>query len=495
MKRSMLAMLLCAAPLFAAEGVQLQPVRIASCHDCDALWADFNGDGLDDVLHQNQLQLNEGGKLAPEITVAAISGDGTDGGEWLQYAADFNGDHFADVVVADLHSKHLLLGDGTGQFPIEVALPQNRGAIQQFGDFTGDGRPDVLTLDVHTREFVIWRNLGDGSFRLHQELPWPSLTILAIHSDPMTVADINGDGRADLIISSPNHINFYIAQPDGKFAQEERYTRGDVSSIQAGDVNADGKRDVVIQMGNYPEVRLITLFGDGTGRFPETAEVSIPDINIGGQRIETFPQSMVVGDFVAGGGDEIAVSEAQGDVVVFAMQSGRLVEVARAPFDLHLTLVRTVRFRSFKPELIVTGTVPRSTRGESWTLDTTGELGAPERHPTRGRALGRGTNFVDGQYEVSVQSDCPIAGFNSFTFHREGIFVDFVTGGVIAKADAVYTDFAINATFTMRDGEGLRVLDGSLAPTADGRLVGKFFESGKTPCGHWQVHDVTAVAH
>lgn len=487
-------------PQFHAAGVmcescevRLQPTRISTCHDCDAVWADFNGDGLDDVLHQNQMQLNLGGKLAPEITVDTISPDTTDSGERVIFAADFNGDHFADVVVDDFHTKRLMLGDGTGQFSIVLPMPESRGDVVQMGDFTGDGRPDVLTLDIHTREFLIYRNLGDGTFALHQALPWPSLTLLITHSDPITVADINGDGRADLIVASPNHINFFFAQPDGKFVQEERYTRGDVACIQAGDLNADGKRDLVLQMANYPDVRLTALFGDGTGHFPETADISIPDIIIGGKRVETDPQSMIVGDFVPGGGEEIAVSEPQGDVVVIAMQAGRLVEVARTSLEVYLPLVKTVRFRSFKPELIVTGTIPNPRHDEAWTLDATGMLGAPEKHPTRGRALGRGTNFVDGQYEVSVQSDCPIAGFNSFTFHREGIFVDFVTGGVIARADAVYTDGAINVTFTLRDGEAVRVLDGSLAPTADGRLTGKFFESGKTPCGKWQIHDVTAV--
>lgn len=498
MKRTrwMFAMLLCALPLFGANQVPLQTVPIHTCEDCDALWADFNGDGLDDVLHQNQLQFNLGGRLAPSIVVDAINENGSDyGGDRLSFAGDFNRDGFADVIVNDGNQNRLMLGDGTGQFPTVLSLPESRGRTIQVADFTGDGRLDLLVPDTASRQLLIYRGLGDATFRLDQELEWPSRTLMVLHSDPVAISDLDGDGRADLILASPNHIAFFFAQADGKFVRDERYTRDDVFGIQAGDVNGDGKRDLVFVMGNHPEVRLVALFGDGTGRFPETAEVSIKDAIVNGHHVDTDPQSMLVGDFVPGGADEIAVSEPQGDVVVYGVQNGRMNEVARASLDVYLPLLKTARFRSFKPELLVTGTILNPRHDEAWSIDALGEIAAPAKHPSRGRAVGRALNFADGTYELSVQSDCPVPGFNSFTFDRDGLFVNFATSSVIQKAEAAYLDGAIDATFTIRDGDRLRVLSGALEPTADGRLTGKLIESGTTPCGKWQIHHVTAVSH
>lgn len=510
MKRSTLVFLLGALPLFAANEVRLQSLPISSCVNCDAIWRDFNGDGLDDVLvrsgmddeKRNRLQFNlGGGQLAPPMLIEEVSAFPAD---YVVFAGDFNGDGNADLIVNGAGQTQyggpgpdgyhrLLLGDGTGHFPTEMPLPATRSRTYQVADFTGDGKLDLLQLDRKTKEILIYRGNGDGTFTFHQALDWPfnQYEFLGRYSDPVIVADINGDARPDLVIASnPGHLNFFFQQPDGKFAPRvERYTRNDVYEMKIGDVNGDGKADLVFALPNPPYSRFVVLLGDGTGRFPVMTEMTITD--------ERGPSVLEIGDFIAGGGNEIATSEQIGPdpygstVVVYAMQNDRLREVARTTFPASGGLVTTARFRSNQPELLAYGYAHN--RGVAFVMDSEGEIAAaPSRPHSRTRTIGRATSFPDGEYTVAVDSRCSISGLNGFTLAREGMFVDFAASP-IEKVEGVFLDGVIYTKYTIREGDRTRVLDGTLVPDAGGRLTGKLIESGDTPCGGWQVYRVTAV--
>jgi hypothetical protein len=114
---------------------------------------------------------------------------------------------------------------------------------------------------------------------------------------------------------------------------------------------------------------------------------------------------------------------------------------------------------------------------------------APRR---RSRAIGRATEFTGGRYHVGLESDCPIEGLRNWTLQREGLFVDIELSGPIEYAEAVYLDEGVFLRIHVKGDNGTRVLEGTLTPTPLG-LSGKLFEWGKTPCGNWQVHKVTAT--
>lgn len=495
--------LLAALPLFAASEVQLQTLPVPSCQECIARWADFNGDGLDDIVVQNeiipaQIQFNLGGHFAPPVPVAEVRPMPVD---YVLFAADFNRDGFADLIVNEAgHTiyggpgpdgmHHLLLGDGSGAFPTEVPLPADRSRTYQVADFTGDGVPDLLQLDLKTKEVLIYRNSGSATFTLHQALAWPSNTFLWRSGDPVATGDVNSDGRPDLIIASPRHLNFFLSQPDGRFAPVvSHYTRDDIFEIKAGDVNGDGKADVAFLMQNNPEVRVKVLLGDGNGHFPGTTEVSVKDIIVGTRRIETDPTTLLIGDFAAGGANEIAIAQPEGDVVLYTVQNERLREVARTTTGAWNTQVLTARMRTNAPELVAVGKVFRPDHYTAWVITPQGEIGpAPSQPHSRQRSVGRVAGAViNGEYDVTVESRCSVSGLSSFTLRREGMFVD------IDNAEAVYLDGVIDTTFTIREGNQTRVLNGALVPDSTGTLRGKLIESGDTPCGGWQVYRVTAV--
>ena len=106
----------------------------------------------------------------------------------------------------------------------------------------------------------------------------------------VAIADINGDGRADLIVANwcLNTIDFpqgckgvadvLLGNGDGTFQRPQPYFSGDhfACSISVGDVNGDGKRDLVIAnvcaaAASYPPGSVGVLLGNGDGTF-QTAQ-------------------------------------------------------------------------------------------------------------------------------------------------------------------------------------------------------------------------------
>ena len=83
MKRFIVLVFLAASLSALGAGVELRPQAIETCTSCRMLWADFNGDGLDDVIEGKGLQFNLGGRFGPRIAVSRIHTVGKGEGEPL----------------------------------------------------------------------------------------------------------------------------------------------------------------------------------------------------------------------------------------------------------------------------------------------------------------------------------------------------------------------------------------------------------------------------
>ena len=133
-------------------------------------------------------------------------------------------------------------------------------------DVNGDGKPDLvvangsttLCLGCGVSTFGILLGNGDGTFK-----PVATYDLFADAGLPMsvTVADLNGDGKPDVVVTnvcSPTScyrstVNLLLGKGDGTFQGPAIYDSGGVgtTSVVVADVNGDGKPDLVVT-NSYP---------------------------------------------------------------------------------------------------------------------------------------------------------------------------------------------------------------------------------------------------
>ncbi|MFZ0806972.1 MAG: Ig-like domain repeat protein [Candidatus Sulfotelmatobacter sp.] len=234
--------------------------------------------------------------------------------------ADLNGDGKLDVVVGDAcgapscpngNDVAVLLGKGDGTFQSTVMY--NTGsdgtttAQALVGDLNGDGKPDLLVLhgfNINTRVSsisVLFGN-GDGTFQP------PIVSQSGGTSTPSMLADVNGDGKLDLIVTdSDGGVTVSLGNGDGTFRPGGAYSSGNSlpNALSVRDVNGDGKLDLIVADTGPSWALLITvgvLLGNGDGTFRPVASY-----DVGGKG--NGPIAMTVGDVDGDGKPDILVAE------------------------------------------------------------------------------------------------------------------------------------------------------------------------------------------
>ncbi len=193
---------------------------------------------------------------------------------------DLNNDGMPDFVTSGLfrqvtdstnsltHLFSVVLGDGEGGFhaPTLQSLPIPNQAEDHFrslqaGDFNGDGHIDVIGTYMHDTatsgpnapKLILLPGNGDGTFGS------PSTTDLAGQRlDRFQVADVNADGRSDLltIYSNWHRAGVMLGNGDGTFQINVEFFNGTAAGTllyygaAIGDLNGANGPDIVLPIGN-----------------------------------------------------------------------------------------------------------------------------------------------------------------------------------------------------------------------------------------------------
>ena len=132
----------------------------------------------------------------------------------------------------------------------------------------------------------------------------------------VAVADVNGDGKVDLVTSNAegaNSVSVLLGNGDGTFGTKTDYPAGPTpAKFAVADFNGDGKVDLAVaDAGARVDGRLSILLGNGDGSFQ--APVSYKT----GRAGATEPGSVAVGDFNQDGKLDIAVSDIMSGINIF----------------------------------------------------------------------------------------------------------------------------------------------------------------------------------
>ena len=218
--------------------------------------ADFNGDGKTDIAGLSTVQPAYG---PSDIKVYLATGTGTFAAPTLTAAgndplylatADLNGDGFNDLVSASFNDGALFvffndkLTPGTFNAPLVLSSP---GASQvAIGDMNGDGLPDLISADFNVSLFL---QTSPGTFAAPINL-YPG------GANWVAVGDLNGDGALDVALTDAVGVKVLMhtgaasattyAAPVSVFTQTTNLNVSGANVIAIADVNGDGLNDLII---------------------------------------------------------------------------------------------------------------------------------------------------------------------------------------------------------------------------------------------------------
>jgi hypothetical protein len=290
--------------------------------------ADFDGDGWPDLVVSNggeskvRVFLNKkDGTFAP-----AVSYDADYEPEGVA-VGDFNRDGKVDIVAA--HPGHdsisILLNNGDGSFAAPSIRSVGTGTSPYavaVGDLNGDGSPDIVTANYDSDNVAVFINKNDGSGTFKAVVRYT--VKLASDTNPsrpdsVVLADFNGDGKLD--IATANYYGGTVsvllnkAAAPGTFAAPKKYeVDNSTNGIAAADLNGDGRMDIVTVSG-AAEGPVSVLINKPTA--PGTFRPSVP-YDVKG----LYPSAVAVMDVDGSGGPDIIVTNFGDDTISVLKNKG-----------------------------------------------------------------------------------------------------------------------------------------------------------------------------
>jgi len=230
--------------------------------------ADLNGDGQVDIIVANtgsgtlSVLRNATAAAMSTASLAAQHMFVTDGTYLFAVTtADLNGDGKPDLVIAAADSNIvsvLLNTTPPGATIPSFAAPQALGTGGKSpisvtaADLTGSGRPDIIVANYDSYTVsVLGNDTGAGATSLF--FPYQQTFATGVGPYCVTVADVNGDGKPDLVVANEDgtvSVLLNTTLPGAaypSFAAQATFAAGaSPTSVTTADVNGDGKPDLIV---------------------------------------------------------------------------------------------------------------------------------------------------------------------------------------------------------------------------------------------------------
>lgn len=329
---------------------------------------DTNGDGRQDVA----INVVGGTNILRQTASGTLENAGLLPGRGIPVAGDMDGDGDSDLVTAsELGITLLTQGDG-GTF---TATPVTTDAVAEaeVGDVDGDGRAEVVGAPPPS--------LGNAPIYVYHatETGWTRTDHPTGMTSPETVrgievADVSGDGRADIVSTfggnkPRSQVSVLVQNADGGLDPGVLYPVWDIPEpVEAADMTGDSRLDVVTVHGGWSALSVLPQTGDGRLGTPI--------------RIEDLPsassytvQGLALGDINGDNRTDAVVADYNSGLVVLRNNNGPtrggprlwVRDIAPADFasDVALAAVPSVTFQRAVDAASVSSSTVRLVNGRT----------------------------------------------------------------------------------------------------------------------------------
>jgi hypothetical protein len=179
-------------------------------------------------------------------------------------------------------------------------------------DLNGDGKLDLIIANAGSNTVSVLLGNGAGGFG--------SATSFNVGTSPasVTVGDLNGDGKLDLVVANTgsNTVSVLLGNSAGSFGTRSNFATGAApNSVAIGDLNGDGNPDLVVGTSEPDAIfgkDISVLLGTGNGSFGAPT----------GKYAGSSPRAATIADVNGDGNLDVIVGSTLTDDIVILSGNG-----------------------------------------------------------------------------------------------------------------------------------------------------------------------------